>query len=218
MITDKEEKVVIRLRSLLCEIVSISVLAWALPAWAVDSPLALIQSTTERAMAVLQDPAYQGADRHQARIDKVREVLLPQFDSQEIAKRTLGTYWRDRTEEQKKEFTQLFTQLVERTYSGTLDRYNPDVKFFFDQERVEDDFAEVDTRILDPVQNKTFAVSYRLHKVNGKWLIYDIVAENVSLVRNYRNQFTRILSKSSYENLVQTIQSKLKELSASSSS
>ncbi len=208
----------IRLRSLLCEIVSISVLAWALPAWAVDSPLALIRSTTERAMAVLQDPTYQGADRHQARIDKVREVLLPQFDSQEIAKRTLGTYWRDRTEEQKKEFTQLFTQLVERTYSGTLDRYNPDVKFFFDQERVEDDFAEVDTRILDPVQNRTFAISYRLHKVNGKWLIYDIVAENVSLVRNYRNQFTRILSKSSYENLVQTIQSKLKELSASSSS
>ena len=56
-----------------------------------------------------------------------------------------------------------------------------------------------------------------MHKVGGKWLIYDIVAENVSLVRNYRNQFNRILSKSSYEDLVQTIQSKLKALSAPSS-
>ncbi|HJY84080.1 MAG TPA: ABC transporter substrate-binding protein [Candidatus Binatia bacterium] len=217
MITDKEEKVVIRLLSLFGKIASVGMLAWSLNAWAVDSPLALIRSTTEQARAVLQDPAYQGTNHHQARIDKVKEVLLPQFDAPEIAKRTLGTYWRERTEEQKKEFTQLFIQLIEKTYSGALDRYNSAVQFFFDQERVEGDFAEVDTRIFDPAQNKTFAVSYRLHKVNGKWLIYDIVAENVSLVRNYRNQFTRILSKSSYEDLVQTIQSKLKELSASPS-
>lgn len=213
----KEGKVVTRLRSLFCKVTCVGVLVWSLSAWAADSPLELIRSTTERAMAVLQDPANQRADHHQARIDKVREILLPQFDSLEIAKRTLGPYWRERTEEQKKEFTDLFTRLVEKTYSGTLDRYNPDVKFFFDQERIEEDFAEVDTRILDPAQNKTFSVSYRLHRVGGKWLIYDIVAENVSLVRNYRNQFNRILSKSSYEDLVQTIQSKLKELSAPSS-
>ncbi len=207
-----------RVRSFFCKIVSVSVLASVLPAWAADSPLELLRATTERARAVLQDPAYQEADRRQARVDKIKEILLPQFDSQEIAKRTLGPYWRDRTEAQRKEFTQLFIQLIEKTYSGTLDRYNPDVQFFFDQERVEDDFAEVDTRIFDPVQNKTFTVSYHLHEVDGKWLIYDIVAENVSLVRNYRNQFNRILSKSSYEELVQTIQSKLKQLSTSSPS
>jgi phospholipid transport system substrate-binding protein len=175
--------------------------------------LELIRSTTERARAALHDPAYQGADHRQARVEKVKEILLPQFDPPEIAKRTLGPYWRDRTEAQKQEFTQLFIQLIEKTYSGALDRYNPDVQFFFDQERIEDDFAEVDTSIFDPAQNKTFAINYHLHKVNGKWLIYDIVAENISLVRNYRNQFNRILSKSSYEDLVQTIQAKLKQLS-----
>jgi len=209
---------VTRMRSFFCAIVSLSALAAALPAWAADSPLETLRATTERARAVLQDPAYQGADRRQARVEKVKQILLPQFDPQEIVKRTLGPYWRDRTEAQKKEFTQLFIQLIEKTYSGMLDRYNPDVKFFYDQERVEDDFAEVDTRIFDPVQNRTYAISYHLHKVDGKWLIYDIVAENVSLVRNYRNQFNRILSKSSYEDLVETIQSKLKQLSTSSSS
>jgi phospholipid transport system substrate-binding protein len=206
------------MRSLFCAIVSLSVLAAALPARAADSPLEALRATTERARAVLQDPAYQGADHRQARVEKVKEILLPQFDPQEIVKRTLGPYWRDRTEAQKKEFTQLFIQLIEKTYSGMLDRYNPDVKFFYDQERVEDDFAEVDTRIFDPVQNRTYAISYHLHKVDGRWLIYDIVAENVSLVRNYRNQFNRILSKSSYEDLVETIQSKLKQLSTSSPS
>jgi len=200
------------------KLITLSLLAWALPAWATDSPLALIRSTTERARAALQDPAYQGDDRRQARVDKVKEILLPQFDSPEIAKRTLGPYWRDRTDAQRKEFTQLLIQLIEKTYSGALDRYNSDVQFFYDQERVDGDFAEVDTRIFDPAQNKTFSINCHLHKVDGKWLIYDIVAENVSLVRNYRNQFNRILSKSSYEDLVQTIQAKLKQLSAPASS
>jgi len=206
------------LGSLVWKVVGVSVLVLPVHAWATDSPLEQIRATTERALAVLQDPAYGGLERRQVRVDKVREILLPQFDAHEIAKRTLGTYWRDRTEEQRKEFIKLFTDLVEKTYSGTLDRYNTDVKFFFDQERIEDDFAEVDSRIFDPTQNKTFSVSYRLHKVNGKWLIYDIVAENVSMVRNYRNQFSRILSKSSYEDLVQSIQNKLKQLSSTPSS
>src|SRR5207245_2958578 len=167
MTQEKRSKVVTRMRSLFCAIVSLSALAAALPARAADSPLEALRTATERARAVLQDPAYQGADHRQARVEKVKEILLPQFDPQEIVKRTLGPYWRDRTEAQKKEFTQLFIQLIEKTYSGMLDRYNPDVKFFYDQERVEDDFAEVDTRIFDPVQNRTYAISYHLHKVDG---------------------------------------------------
>ena len=203
-----------RFRSTLWKAACAGVLVSHVSAWAADSPLAMVRSTIERALAVLQDPTYQRPDHRQARIDKVREIVLPQFDSQEIAKRTLGVYWRDRTEEQRQEFIRLFTQLVEKTYSGTLDRYTNNVQFFFDQERIDGDFAEVDTRILDPGQNKAFTVTYKLHKVGGKWLIYDVVAENVSMVRNYRNQFNRILSKSSYEELVQSIQNKLKELNA----
>jgi len=194
------------------------VLASAPPARAADSPLVVLRTATERARAVLQDPTYQGADRREARVERVKEILLPQFDPPEIVKRTLGPYWRERTEAQKKEFTQLFIQLLEKTYSGMLDRYNAGVQFFYDQERIEGDFAEVDTRIFDPVQNRTFSIGYHMHKVDGKWLIYDIVAENVSLVQNYRNQFNRILSKSSYEDLVQTIQAKLKQLSTPSPS
>ena len=207
-----------RLHIFFYTLITIGMAAWALPAWAADSPMELIRSTTERARAALQDPALQGDNRRQARVDKVKEILLPQFDSPELAKRTLGPYWGDRTDAQKKEFTQLFIQLIEKTYSGALDRYNSDVTFFYDQERVDGNFAEVDTRIFDPVQNKTFTINYHLHKVDGKWLIYDIVAENISLVRNYRNQFNRILSKSSYEDLVQTIQAKLKQLSTPASS
>lgn len=186
--------------------------AFYAPAWAAESPMAVIRTTIEKATAVLQNPTGQGKEHFLARIEKIRAIVEPQFDVQEVAKRTLGSYWQERTEEERQQFISLFTELVQKTYAGTLDRYNAAVKFYYDQERIDDKFAEVDTRIFDPTQNKAFAVTYKLHQKNDKWLIYDIVAENVSMVRNYRNQFDRILSKSSYKDLVQTLQTKIKEL------
>ena len=186
-------------------------------AWAADSPLTVIRSSVERVGAILQDPAYQGKDHRRERLAQVREIVLPWFATEEIAKRALGVHWRNRTEDEKREFTRLFTALVEKSYSGTLDRYTSDVRFFFDRERIEDDFAEVNTRILDPSQSKTFSIDYHLHRVGGGWLIYDVVIENVSMVSNYRNQFHRVLSQSSYEDLVKSIESKLHDLDSSPS-
>ena len=199
-------------------VVSIGILFSSANAGAAQSPLEAIQATVERARAVLEDPAYKGPAQRDTRIAKVREIVLPQFDAEEVAKRTLGPHWRKLNEEKRKRFVNLFVNLVEKTYSSNLDRYEPGVKLYFDQERIDDDFAEVNTRIYDPVLDKMFVVNYRMHKVDGKWLIYDVIAENVSMVRNYRNQFERILSKSSYDELFQKLELKVKELSSASSS
>jgi len=191
---------------------SMTVNAWA----TADSPIETIRMTIQQARAVLEDPNYQGQDHKQQRLAKVKEIVLPQFDSQEVAKRTLSTHWNGLTDQQQQGFVQLFIALVEKTYSHNLDRYNNGVQFFFDHERIEDQFSEVDTRVLDPVQNRTFSIGYRLHNVNGKWLVYDVVIENVSMVQNYRNQFNRILTKSSYEELIKALQNKIHELDTAS--
>jgi phospholipid transport system substrate-binding protein len=193
---------------------SMTINAWA----TADSPIETIRMTIQQARAVLEDPNYQGQDHKQQRLAKVKEIVLPQFDSQEVAKRTLSTHWKGLTDQQRQEFVQLFIALVEKTYSHNLDRYNNGVQFFFDHERIEDQFSEVDTRVLDPAQNRTFSIGYRLHNVNGKWLVYDVVIENVSMVQNYRNQFNRILTKSSYEELIKALQNKIHELDTASAS
>ena len=195
-------------------LMSMTVNAWA----TADSPIETIRMTIQQARAVLEDPNYQGQDHKQQRLAKVKEIVLPQFDSQEVAKRKLSTHWKGLTDQQQQEFVQLFIALVEKTYSHNLDRYNNGVQFFFDHERIEDQFSEVDTRVLDPVQNRTFSIGYRLHNVNGKWLVYDVVIENVSMVQNYRNQFNRILTKSSYEELIKALQNKIHELDTASAS
>lgn len=203
----------ISLRAAFWSIVGMSVVALSTQAWAAsNSPTELIRVGIDRARSVLENPAYQGSDKRQQRLEKVKESVLFLFDSREIAKRTLGVYWQERTEAEQKEFVEVFTALVEKTYASSLDRYRKDFQVIFDQERVEDNFAEVDSRIIDPTQQKTFTLNYHLHKIDGKWLIYDLIIENVSLVRNYRNQFHRILGKKSYAELVETIRTKIQQL------
>ena len=188
---------------------AVGLLAMSASAWAENSPLELIRSAINQVTTVLANPASQGEEQQQERIKQVWTIVEPYFDLQDMAQRTLGVHWRERTEEERREFVQLFTALIEKTYSSTLTRYTSDVQFAFDGQRIDGDFAEVATRLINPSLNKTIPIQYHLHRVGGEWRIYDVVIENVSLVRNYRNQFDRILSQSSYNELVQSIKKKL---------
>ncbi len=109
----------------------------------------------------------------------------------------------------------MWSDLVKNSYSSTLDRYTTDARFFFDAERIDGDYAEVYTRIVSPAHPDAFSVVYRLQRKEAQWLVYDIVAENVSMVRNYRTQFNRIINRSSFDGLMQTLKDKLTELAAS---
>ena len=108
-----------------------------------------------------------------------------------------------RTAEEQKEFVALFTKLLERAYLNTSESYNGE-KVQYLNERAENSGAQVDTKITDN-KGREFSVNYRLHDVNGDWKIYDVVVEDVSLVNNYRAQFSRVLAKSSYAELVNTM-------------
>lgn len=193
-------------------VVCLVVLLWGGSSWGKASPMQMIRETTDQALAVLRDPAVQNQDRRSETRQRLWDVIVPRFDMEEIAKRALGPHWQQLSGEQRHEFVPLFTELVKRSYQGTLERYTPDTQLFYDQEHLEGDHATVDTRILTPAQEKSFSVNYQLHAVGDQWLIYDMIVENVSLVQNYRTQFNRILSKSSYQDLVESIKNKLTAL------
>jgi phospholipid transport system substrate-binding protein len=134
-------------------------------------------------------------------------VIYQRFDFTEMARRSLGPEWRRRTAEEQKEFVALFTKLLERVHLNTIESYNGE-KVQYLNERAENSGAQVDTKITDN-KGRTFSVNYRLHDVNGDWKIYDVVVEDVSLVNNYRAQFSRVLAKSSYAELVNTMKEKI---------
>ncbi|MGE0825204.1 MAG: phospholipid-binding protein MlaC [Candidatus Binatia bacterium] len=179
---------------------------------AAQSPQMIIRNAVDQAVAVLENPAYQGDAQFNARIEKVKDIVFPHIDASEFARRCLGAQWQKLNETQRQQFIDLFTTLVEKSYGGMLDRYPKGVRFTYDQERIDGRYAQVDTRIQFPNQDKQVVVSYSLHQKDGTWLIYDVAVENISMVRNYRNQFQRILNRSSFEDLVAAIRRKIQQL------
>ena len=200
------------LRALPWTIAGILLLTVHLSIGAAESPQDTLRSTIERLVKVLRDPALQGDSHRRERVEQVREILRAQFAFPEMAHQALGPRWRDRTEAEQQEFVRLFTDLLEQAYSGILERYAAEVQVLFDHERLQGSEAEVDTRVLSSPHEQPVAITYRLREVGGTWLVYDVVIDRVSLVRNYGAQFSRILGTSSFADLVQDLESKLREL------
>ena len=132
--------------------------------------------------------------------------MYSRFDFNEMAKRSLGTEWKKRSPEEKKEFVQLFTSLLENAYLDKIESYNGE-KVQYLNERQEKDFSEVNTKVFGN-RGEEFSLDYRLHNINGDWKVFDVVIENISLVNNYRAQFRRVLARSSFGELVQTMKQK----------
>ena len=133
----------------------------------------------------------------------LRKAILPQFDIPEMARRSLGLNWRPRTPAEQKEFVDLFSHLLEDFFSDKLKSFE-DEEFVYSGEIKDGDYAKVETMIVTK-EGKEISIDYRLHLVDENWKVYDMVIENVSLVKNYRSQFNRIITKSSYQDLVRRI-------------
>ena len=166
-------------------------------------PLDLVRAAVDKAIQTLKDPKLQSQDKKRERIDRLREALNPIFDYEEMAKRALGTHWRRRTPAEQEEFVKLFRDFLERIYSDKIDLYGGE-KVRFGREVVDKDFAQVESTLVKP-KGEEIAVNYKLRQTNGQWKVYDAVVENISIVNNYRSQFNRIISSSSYEELVKRL-------------
>jgi len=177
------------------------------PVWlAAGAPTDQIRQTVDRLLAILNDPQLKGEQKKNERRQKLKEVLYQRFDFTEMARRSLGSEWRRRTPEEQKEFVKLFTELLERSYLDKIESYSGE-KVLYLKEREDGNYAEVETKIVDK-KGQEYSVDYRLHKVNGDWKVYDVIIEDVSLVGNYRSQFSRVLAKSSFGELLKTMKEK----------
>jgi phospholipid transport system substrate-binding protein len=172
---------------------------------AAASPGEEVRASVEKFLAIVKDPGLR--NKTNERREKIKDVIRERFDFTEMARRSLGPEWRRHGPEEQKEFVQLFTDLLERAYIRTVEDVR-DVRYR--SERVDGDYAEVRTQITDS-KGTDFEVDYRLHNAGGDWKVYDVVVDNISLVNNYRDQFRRVVSKYSYEELIRRMKAKLIE-------
>src|SRR5262245_5449384 len=171
-------------------------------------PTDQIKSTVDRALVVLKDPSLKPAAKTKARRDQLKQILYARFDFTEMAKRSLGSNWPRRTPQEQAEFIPLFTDVLEHAYADIIESYIDDnLKIVYVGERIDGTFADVNSKIITG-KGEEYSLNYKAHMVGNEWKIYDVVAENISLVNNYRSQFNRVISKDSYEELVRRLKDK----------
>ena len=173
-------------------------------------PQEKVRETIDAVLAVLQDTSLQGPENTGKRREKMRQAVFQRFGFEEMAQRALAQYWSKRTPAEKQEFITLFSELLERSYISKIESYTGEQTIRYVQETIDKDYASVRTEIVVK-RDANVEVEYKVLRRDGKWQIYDIVIEGVSLVNNYRTQFHNIVSQESYEALVKKLKVKLEQ-------
>jgi phospholipid transport system substrate-binding protein len=169
-------------------------------------PTEQIKTTVDKALVVLKDPQLKPLAKLRERRDQLKQILFARFDFTEMAKRSLGTNWRRRSPQEQDEFVRLFTDVLERAYADIIESYS-DEKIIYLNERIDGGFADVHSKITT-AKGEEYSINYKAHFVGSEWKVYDVIAENISLVNNYRAQFNRVISHASYEELVRRLKDK----------
>jgi phospholipid transport system substrate-binding protein len=188
----------------------LSFVCLAVPGWAEvhaeGTPTEAVRTTVGQALRVLQVEELKKPERTEERVSRLRKIANSRFDYGEMAKRSLGGQWDKLGASDRQEFVDLFAELLTTTYAERINAYS-DEEVTFLSEQLEGDYAEVKT-VMVGKKTETL-LNYRLIKKHGDWKAYDVVVDGISLVSNYRGQFTAILRSSSYKQLVTILRDKI---------
>lgn len=169
-----------------------------------------VKKTVDEVVKIVSDKSLKKDETK--RRHSLKKSISVIFNYNEMAKRSLGKHWSKRTPAEQKQFSELFASLLENSYASKIESYNNE-KIVYLKETVDGDHAEVKSKVITAKRDE-YTLDYRLVNQDGKWLVYDVVIEGVSLVSNYRTQFNKIISTNGYGELVKKLQAKTTELKA----
>jgi phospholipid transport system substrate-binding protein len=166
-----------------------------------------LKGTIEKVIKIVQDEAL--TNDKQARRVALRKIIAERFNYRQMVMRSLAKNWDVRSDQERQEFIALFKSLLENSYANKLEAYKDEEINYLD-EMIKGKYALVKTEVVR--KSSTIGVDYKLIQEKGSWQVYDFVIEGVSMIRNYRSQFTKIIRRDSYEVLVQKLTDKINEL------
>jgi phospholipid transport system substrate-binding protein len=200
----------IYIRSLL----GVALLALSSVAFAEVAPDVLVRTTADDVLEIVKkDKDIQAGDQKKI-FALAEEKILPNFNFERVCQLVLGKYWTTATKEQQAVFQREFRSLLLRTYASALSKYrNQTIEYAPLRAEPGAKRVTVKTQVLQP-GGQPIGIDYSLEKTNGHWKVYDIVIEGVSLVTNYRSQFSEEIRQSSLDVLIQKLIDKNKQAGA----
>jgi phospholipid transport system substrate-binding protein len=181
---------------------------FSIPVYA-GAPMATVEANVKKVLDVLRDPKLKGPSSKETKKEKLRVIYKGMFDEVEFSRRTLARNWTKLSPAQQTEFVVLFEQVLEKAYIDKILDYSNEKVDFYKQNMISDNQAEIQTKVV--TSSKEIPIFYRVTLKDGKWKVYDVVVENVSLVQNYRTQFNDILANKIPEQLLDILRKKVKE-------
>ncbi len=167
-----------------------------------ESPTEAVHGTLNRVIQILEDPALKDPAKRAMRRHMLEEVVAGRFDYAEMSKRALAAYWLPLTEAERTEFVEVFKKFLSDRYAEKIEGYRGEEVVYL-SERIQGSYAEVRTEMRS--EKTAIPLDYRLLLKKGRWQAYDIIADGVSLVKNYRSQFKKVIRDSSYKELVRKL-------------
>lgn len=196
-------------RSITLAAAAVLLMAWSSPALA-DGPMGTLKRTHSDIDKLLAKQVVAGSASEKAVNKKITARVNAFINYKELARRSLARHWEERSVQEQEEFVTLLTDLIERNYVKQLRKAHgkqPE----YQGEKINGDKALVKTAVT--VTNKrgrtsTLEIAYKMQKVGKVWMVYDVVTDDQSIVRNYKAQFNKIIKKNSYEYLVKKMRKK----------
>ena len=179
---------------------------WVAAAALMVACLASVEASAGPAMDVVKDKQSElfeiiAQPRTQARQAKLKGLFDEMLDYSRLAHASLGKRWRDLTDAQQAEFSRLLEQLVRKNYQRNLKKMlGYEIRYVAEKD-VGAGKVLVKTRAVSKTDERTepIELNFKLRQKAGRWLVIDIIPEGASLVKTYRSQFSRILTKDGYD-------------------
>ncbi|KQC09123.1 MAG: hypothetical protein APR62_03205 [Smithella sp. SDB] len=187
-------------------IIILILMIFSLPVYA-GAPLDAVKINVNKVLDILRDPKLKAESAKGIKKEKLRVIYEDMFDEVEFSKRTLTRNWNKFNVDQRTEFINLFEQVLEKSYADKILDYTNEKVEFYKENMLSDTQTEVQTKII--TASKEIPIFYRMILKDGKWKVYDVVVENVSLIQNYRTQFNDILLKNTPEQLLEILRKKV---------
>jgi len=169
-----------------------------------STPKARVKDSVDRVIAILKDETL---DR-EAKWQQIAAVINEGFDFRSMSQSVLATHWRRATDEERRRFTEFFSQYIEETYRAKIEAYS-DEQILYKDEVIRGDRAVVETLIV--TDTNKIPVNFKLKNNDGEWFAYDVIIEGVSLVANYRSTFAAIVKNEGMNGLLSDIQRRIRK-------
>jgi phospholipid transport system substrate-binding protein len=178
---------------------------------AASSPLAELKKSNDQLDKLLKKKYPNWSPEADAQKSDVQRLVGGFLDYRELAHRSLAKHWETLTAPQRVEFVSTLRELVERSYLKQV-RGDPSYNIKYVKEEKAGSEATVEATLTTMTRNKKVEIALVYKMVyKDRWLVYDVITDEQSMLENYRAEFNKIINKDGFDALLKRMKKKLDE-------